>query len=61
MLCTEVTCPAAARQLFHSSTVERANQGCLLEQVLHPVRFSVGADVNHCHTDTLRTESIRLH
>ena len=33
VLCTEVTCPTAVRQLFHSSTVERANQGCLLEQV----------------------------
>ena len=33
VLCTEATCPTAVRQLFHSSTVERANQGCLLEQV----------------------------
>jgi len=33
VLCTEVMSPTAVRQLFHSSTVERANQGCLLEQV----------------------------
>ena len=41
MLCTEVTCPTAVRQLFHSSTVERANQGCLLEQA-RPLRRDPG-------------------
>ena len=33
VLCTDAACPSAVRQLFHSSTVEQANQGCLLEQV----------------------------
>ena len=56
VLCTEVSCPAAVRQLFHSSTVERANQGCLLEQartarlsanLVVPFLFDTGHSLEH--------------
>ena len=32
-MCTVTACPSAVREIFHSSTAEQANQGCLLEQV----------------------------